>query len=92
MRVIHCRHIHANKDRHIETLREAVAIKSVSAWPNSRTELFKMVDWTAAKLQALGTTVELVDLGDETLPDGTKIPLPKAILGQLGNVNQFSCK
>lgn len=87
--MIHCRHIDADKGRHIETLREAVAIKSVSAWPNSRPEISKMIDWTVAKLKALGTTIELVDLGEETLLDGTKIPLPNAILGQLGNVNYF---
>lgn len=46
-----------------------------------------MVDWTAAKLKALGAQVELAELGEQTLHDGTKIPLPKAILGQLGNVS-----
>lgn len=46
-----------------------------------------MVDWTAAKLKALGAQVELAELGEQTLHDGTKIQLPKAILGQLGNVS-----
>lgn len=46
-----------------------------------------MVDWTAAKLKALGAQVELADLGEQTLHDGQKIPLPKAILAQLGNVS-----
>lgn len=84
--LFHCRHIDANKVRYIDVLREAVAIKSVSAWPDSRSEISKMVDWTAAKLKALGAQVELAELGEQTLPDGTKIPLPKAILAQLGNV------
>lgn len=84
---IHFRHVDANKSRYIDVLREAVAIKSVSAWPDSRPDIFKMVDWTAAKLKALGAQVELADLGEQTLHDGTKIPLPKAILGQLGNVS-----
>lgn len=87
MCVIHCRYIDVNKDRYIETLREAVAIKSVSAWPNNRPDIFKMVDWTVAKLAALGATIELIELGQQTLHDGRKIPLPKAILGILGNVN-----
>lgn len=89
--MIYCRHIEANKSRYIETLREAVAIKSVSAWPDSRSNIFEMVDWTVAKLAALGVTIELVDLGQQTLPDGRTIPLPKAILGVLGNVNYFLC-
>lgn len=67
-------------------MREAVAIKSVSAWPDSRSDVEKMVNWTAAKLKALGVQVELAELGTQTLPDGRTIPLPKAILGVLGNV------
>lgn len=63
-----------------------MAIKSVSAWPESRPDVQKMVDWTAAKLTALGAQVELAELGSQTLPDGTTLPLPKAILATLGNV------
>lgn len=81
------RHIDANKARYIETLREAVAIKSVSGWPDSRNEVFKMVDWTAAKLRALGAQVELAELGTQKLPDGRTLQLPKAVLGVLGNVS-----
>lgn len=81
-----CRHVDANKARYIETLKEAVAIKSVSAWPNSRPDVVKMMDWAVAKLKKLGTQIELADLGTQTLPDGTTIPLPPAILGILGNV------
>lgn len=79
-------HVDANKARYIETLKEAVAIKSVSAWPDSRPDVQKMVEWTAAKLKALGTEIELADLGTQTLPDGKTLPLPKAILGILGKV------
>lgn len=80
------RHVDANKAQYIETLKEAVAIKSVSAWPDSRNEIFKMVDWTAEKLKALGAQVELADLGNQTLSNGQVLSLPKAILGVLGNV------
>lgn len=66
-----------------------MAIKSVSAWPDSRPDVQKMVDWTASKLKALGTQVELADLGNQTLHDGTTLPLPKAILGVLGNVRML---
>lgn len=78
-------YIDTKKANYINVLAESVAIKSVSAWPDCRSEIFKMVDWTAKKLEALGTNVELADVGVETLSDGRKIPLPKVILGQLGN-------
>lgn len=45
-----------------------------------------MMDWAAAKLKKLGAQVELAELGTQTLPDGTTLPLPHAILGVLGNV------
>lgn len=67
-------------------MKEAVAIKSVSAWPNSRPDVVKMMDWAAEKLKKLGVQVEMAELGTQTLPDGTTIPLPPAILGVLGNV------
>jgi len=77
-------HIDQNKRRYIKVLEEAVAIKSVSAWPETRDEIFKMVDWTADRLRALGATVELADVGEQELHDGRKLKLPKVILGQLG--------
>lgn len=86
------RHIDANESRYIDVLRDAVAIKSVSASPDCRSEIFKMIDWTTAKLKALNAQVELVELGEQTLPDGTKIPLPKAILAHLGNVKNKKIK
>lgn len=79
----------AHKDQYIETLREAVAIKSVSAWPAYRPDITKMVHWTADKLKALGTTIELAELGNQTLHDGCILPLPEVILGVLGNVSRL---
>lgn len=84
-----CRHIDAHKTQYIDALREAVAIKSVSAWPDHRPEISKMVKWTAAKLEKLGTQIELADLGNQTLPCGRVIPLPEVLLGTLGNVSVY---
>lgn len=89
--ISHCfifynRHIDQNKARYIDVLKEAVAIKSVSAWPETRQDIVRMVDWTADKLKALGGTVELADVGDQELHDGRKIKLPPVLLGTLGNV------
>ncbi|KAJ9592724.1 hypothetical protein L9F63_015604 [Diploptera punctata] len=77
-------HIDANKKKYIETLREAVAIQSVSAWPEKRSEIVKMAQWVKIRLQKLGTQVELCELGTQKLPDGSEIPLPPAVLGILG--------
>ncbi|EAA03960.4 AGAP007619-PA [Anopheles gambiae str. PEST] len=77
-------HIDANKSKYIDALREAVAIKSVSAWPESRPEIFRMVEWVAERLRKLGATVELADVGKQKLSDGRELDLPKVILGVLG--------
>ncbi|XP_026472311.1 cytosolic non-specific dipeptidase [Ctenocephalides felis] len=78
-------HIDQNKKRYIDVLSEAVAIKSVSAWADSRQEVVKMVKWAEQRLKALGATTELADVGKQTLPDGRVIDLPPVLLGQLGN-------
>lgn len=83
------RHIDAHKKRYIDVLGEAVAIKSVSAWADSRQDVNKMADWTAKKLEKLGAEVEFAELGDQTLHCGRIIPLPKVVLGSLGNVSIY---
>lgn len=47
-----------------------------------------MVNWTAEKLKALGASIELADVGTQTLPDGRVLPLPKVILAKLGKVSK----
>ena len=58
-------HIDANKQKYIDALREAVAIQSVSAWPEKRGEIVKMAQWIKIRLQKLGTQVELCELGKQ---------------------------
>lgn len=84
-----CRHVDANKIRYINELRDIVAIKSVSAWPDNRPDIGTAVNWTAEKLRKLGVEVELADIGIQTLRGGREIPLPKVILGTLGTVSTF---
>lgn len=79
------KYIDDNQQRYIDVLREAVAIKSVSAWAAKRSEITKMVEWTKIKLEALGASCDLHDVGTQTLPDGKIIPLPPVLTGQLGN-------
>lgn len=85
-------HIDANKARYIDVLAEAVAIKSVSAWPDARPDCQRMMDWTQKRLEALGATIEQVDIGHQDLPDGRKLKLPNVIMGQLGNVSELQPK
>lgn len=46
-------------------MEEAVAIKSVSAWPDTRQEIFRMVKWAGARLEELGACIELKELGKQ---------------------------
>lgn len=79
------KHIESNESKYIQRLADVVAIKSVSAWPEVRPEITRMIEWTKKQIEALGGTCELEPLGDQTLPDGKKIPLPPILLGTLGN-------
>lgn len=79
------KHIESNEAKYVQRLADVVAIKSVSAWPETRPEIRKMVEWTKTELEKLGATCELEELGDQTLPDGSKLPLPPILLGTLGN-------
>ncbi|XP_014230542.1 cytosolic non-specific dipeptidase [Trichogramma pretiosum] len=79
------KHIDCNKVKYIENLAQAVAIKSVSAWPESRGEIVKMMHWAENEFKKLGATTELADLGTQKLVSGRELPLPPALLGTLGN-------
>lgn len=70
---------------YIQRLSDAVSIPSVSAWPEHRPEVVRMVHWTKALLESLGITAELADVGEQKLADGTKLKLPDVILGTYGN-------
>lgn len=79
------KYIDDNKDKWVDNLAEAIAIKSVSAWADSRSEVVRMVHWAGDRLISLGATVEYNDIGEQTMPDGSKLKLPPVIFGQLGN-------
>uniref|UniRef100_A0A8D0L0X6 Cytosolic non-specific dipeptidase n=1 Tax=Sphenodon punctatus TaxID=8508 RepID=A0A8D0L0X6_SPHPU len=66
-------------------LAQWVAIQSVSAWPEKRDEIRRMMEVAAKDIVRLGGTAELMDIGKQKLPDGTEIPLPPIILGRLGS-------
>jgi len=76
--------IDRNKAKYIDNLAKAVGIKSVSAAPEHRPEITKMMHWIGDELKALGAAIEYVDIGSQTLPDGTVLPLPPVLMGELG--------
>lgn len=48
-----------------------------------------MIEWMKKRLESIGATTELADVGMQTLPGGKQIPLPNVLLGTLGNVNKL---
>lgn len=48
-----------------QRLAEWVGVQSVSAWPEKRGEIKKMMEMAAKDIERLGGTVELVDIGTQ---------------------------
>ncbi|KAG5678013.1 hypothetical protein PVAND_007722 [Polypedilum vanderplanki] len=78
-------HIDGNHNKYIETLAEAVSIKSISAHPKHRDECQRMIDWTQYKLETLGIVCEQVNIGMQSLPDNSTLKLPNVLLGVTKN-------
>uniref|UniRef100_A0A3Q3CWU3 Cytosolic non-specific dipeptidase n=1 Tax=Haplochromis burtoni TaxID=8153 RepID=A0A3Q3CWU3_HAPBU len=79
------KYVDDHQDLYVQRLAEWVGVQSVSAWPEKRGEIKKMMEMAAKDIERLGGTVELVDVGKQKLPSGEEIPLPPIILGQLGS-------
>lgn len=73
-----------HKKLYLDRLKEAVGIRSVSAWPETRQEIFRMVEWTQKHLERLGAKCHLVNPGKQPFPDGTVLDLPPILFGHLG--------
>jgi hypothetical protein len=78
--------------KYIETLTEAVAIRSVSARPQYREECQHMIDWTQARMEALGIACEQVDIGMQTLPDNSSLKLPNVLMASLKTVSNLNSR
>lgn len=76
-------HVDANKAVWIDRLAEAVAIPSVSAEPAHRQDCVKMMEYTKAHIERLGGSANLVDIGMQEMPDGTKLPLPPILTASI---------
>lgn len=71
------------QEHFINTLREAVAIPSISADDERRADVVRMGTWFASQLEAVGASVELRSLGKQ--PGKEHLDLPPVILGRYGN-------
>ncbi|KAM4029363.1 beta-Ala-His dipeptidase-like isoform 1-T1 [Anomaloglossus baeobatrachus] len=78
-------YIDAHQDDFVQNLKDWVSVPSDSSDPQFRQELIRMIQMTAERIRTLGASVELVDMGLETLHGGQTIKFPPAILAQLGN-------
>ncbi|TNN47391.1 Cytosolic non-specific dipeptidase [Liparis tanakae] len=79
------KYVDEHQDLYVQRLADWVAVQSVSAWPEKRGEIKKMMEMAAKDIEKLGGTVEMVDIGKQTLPSGEEIPLPPIVLGSLGS-------
>jgi len=58
------KYIDDNQQLYVKRLSDAVAIRSVSAWPETRDEVIKMMHIVADQLKELQCTVDLMDIGE----------------------------
>lgn len=78
-------HFEAHQKDYVERLREFVAIPGVSAEKERRPDVVRAVHWVKKWCDRLGGATRLEDLGNQTLPDGSSLPLPPVLLAQFGD-------
>lgn len=81
-------YVDKNVESYKNLLKEAVAIPSVSSDIKHRDDCIRMVEWMRDKLKEVGATVELRDIGFQTL-EGQEVKLPPVLVGVLGNVSNL---
>ncbi|KAI0364523.1 CNDP dipeptidase [Pilatotrama ljubarskyi] len=72
-----------NQEHFVQRLADAVAIPSVSGEAAHRPDVLNMTQWLNGQLNDLNVKTELRDLGEQEM-DGQTLPLPKVILGRIG--------
>ncbi|RXN05181.1 cytosolic non-specific dipeptidase-like protein [Labeo rohita] len=78
-------YVNSHEEEFIETLRQWIAVESDSSDVTKRSDLHRMMDMTAEKLRLIGGSVEMVDVGTQSLPNGSSIALPKVVTAQFGS-------
>jgi nonspecific dipeptidase len=74
-----------NQDFFVDKLREIVALDGVSAEPERRPKLLEVVNWVQKHIEELGGVVTRRSVGEQTLDDGKKIPLPDVLFANFGH-------
>ena len=57
----------------------------MSGWSTHRPECIRQMHHTKELLDSFGAKTRFVDIGMQKMRDGSEIPLPPIILGELGN-------
>nr|AAH97230.1 Zgc:114181 [Danio rerio] len=78
-------YVNTHQDEFVETLRQWIAVESDSSDVTKRADLHRMMDMTAEKLRLIGGKVEMIDIGTQTLANGSSIDLPKVVTAQFGD-------
>ncbi|KAF0022657.1 hypothetical protein F2P81_025049 [Scophthalmus maximus] len=78
-------YVDSHQEDYVEALRDWVAIESDSSNILRRPDLHRMMETAAQKLRLMGGAVDLVDIGEQELPDGQMLALPKVVTAQFGN-------
>ncbi|XP_048363899.1 cytosolic non-specific dipeptidase-like [Sphaerodactylus townsendi] len=78
-------YIDEHQNEYVQRLKDWVAIESDSSDPLKRHLLTNMMHVAGERIKQLGGIVELVELGQQELPNGNTTDLPPVILASIGN-------
>ena len=81
-----CQFIEEHEEEYVARLKEAVAIQSVSAWPENRGEIVRMIEWARDWVVKLGgTAVIKANPIPEDFCGDEKVANPPILMGSFGN-------
>jgi nonspecific dipeptidase len=75
--------IEEGERRWVERLKEFVAIKSVSGDSKYRGDVKSMIEHAKKLVESFGGVTELHDIGEQTMHDGSKLPLPPVLFARI---------
>ncbi|KAM9431805.1 cytosolic non-specific dipeptidase [Clarias gariepinus] len=77
-------YVDKHQEEYVQALREWVSIESDSSDVTKRVELQRMMGVVEEKLRGMKGSVALMDVGTQTLEDGSVVPLPKVVTAVFG--------